>query len=61
MPLSVVNASIRSQDGRFVLVLQGDGNLVLYGPQGQPLWASNTAGHSDVWDAVMQGDGNFVV
>ena len=53
--------SIKSSDGRFTLILQGDGNLVLYGPQNQPLWASNTAGHTDVWDVIMQGDGNFVV
>jgi hypothetical protein len=52
--------SIASQDGRFRLVFQQDGNLVLYAPGNQPLWASNTAGHV-VWDALMQGDGNFVI
>lgn len=51
---------IRSPDNRFYLVLQqGDGNLVLYGPSGA-LWASNTAkGRSTA--LVMQADGNLVL
>ncbi|MEY9894860.1 hypothetical protein ABIA31_008548 [Catenulispora sp. MAP5-51] len=54
-----VNQSTLSCDGRFKLVLQGDGNLVLY--QGStPLWASNTVGQASA-NAIMQGDGNFVV
>lgn len=50
-----------SGDGRFTLVYQGDGNLVLY-QKGvtSALWASNTGGTS-AGKAVMQGDGNFVV
>jgi len=56
----VPGQSITSQDGRFTLIFQTDGNLVLYAPGGQALWASNTAGHV-VWDAVMQGDGNLVI
>jgi hypothetical protein len=51
--------SIRSSDGRYSFVYQGDGNLVLCGPAG-PLWASNTAGRS-VGTASMQGDGNLVL
>ena len=50
-----------SGDGRFRFVMQGDGNLVLYAPGNVPLWASNTSGHTNVWDAVMQSDGNLVV
>jgi WD40 repeat protein len=53
--------SIKSSDGRFTLIMQADGNLVVYGPRNQALWASGTNGHGNVWDAVMQGDGNFVV
>ena len=53
--------SIKSADGRFTFVMQADANLVLYGPGGQVLWASNTAGKSDVWELVMQGDGNLVI
>ncbi len=53
--------SIRSADGRFTFTMQGDGNLVLYGPGGQVLWASGTNGKLDVWDVIMQGDGNLVI
>jgi len=53
--------STASVDGRFRLAMQGDGNLVLYGPAGQPMWASNTGNHYDIWDVVMQGDGNLVI
>lgn len=55
-----VDGSVSSCDGRFVLVMQGDGNLVLYQHGVGALWASNTYG-SGSQIAVMQGDGNFVV
>jgi hypothetical protein len=42
------------------LVMQGDGNLVLYAPGGVPLWASGTHGHEGAFAAV-QEDCNFVV
>jgi hypothetical protein len=43
------------------LVLQGDGNLVLYSAgTGAPLWASNTAVQNP-GQLVMQGDGNLVL
>ncbi|HEV2778061.1 MAG TPA: CHAP domain-containing protein [Actinophytocola sp.] len=48
-----------SADGRYRLVMQGDGNLVEYGPSGA-LWSTRTAGHPGSW-AVMQSDGNLVV
>jgi hypothetical protein len=49
----------QSADGRFRLVYQVDGNLVLY--QGwNPLWDSRTQSTNPGF-AVMQGDGNFVV
>jgi hypothetical protein len=55
----LVNKPVLSCDGRFELVLGGDGNLVLY--QGSTaLWAANTVGKGAV-EAVMQGDGNFVL
>lgn len=54
-------SAIASCDGRFSLVMQGDGNLVLYvNSSGTPLWWSGTEGHPGAF-AVMQGDGNFVV
>ncbi len=54
-------AALKSADGRFTLNMQTDGNLVLHGPGDQPLWATGTNGHYNVWDATMQTDGNFVV
>jgi len=45
--------------GNVNLTMQGDGNLVVYGPPG-PLWSSNTA-NTSCDHAAMQGDGNFVV
>lgn len=55
-----VMGSISSQDGRSVLVMQGDGNLVLYRAGGKARWATATHGKA-VSQAVMQGDGNFVM
>jgi hypothetical protein len=49
----------QSCDGRFVLIMQHDGNLVLY--QGaEPLWHAGTH-DSGATSAVMQSDGNLVV
>ncbi len=49
-----------SCDGRFRLVMQGDGNLVLIMNGATVLWATYTNGQAGA-RAVMQGDGNFVV
>ncbi|MEU4744097.1 S8 family serine peptidase [Actinosynnema sp. NPDC023658] len=49
-----------SQDGRFTLVMQGDGNLVLYTAAGQPLWHTGTQGTGATY-VVLQNDGNLVV
>jgi hypothetical protein len=54
------NESIESPDGRFSLVLQPDGNLVLYDQNHQPVWASGTDG-LEVASATMQEDGNLVL
>jgi tyrosinase len=51
--------SFASGDGRFRLIYQTDGNLVLYGPTGA-LWASDTEG-SRLGGCIMQGDGNLVI
>ena len=48
---------LKSSDGRYLFVLQGDGNLVLYGPSGRALWATNKY---DTDRVVFQSDGNFV-
>lgn len=49
-----------SCDGRFGLVMQGDGNLVFYENGVTPLWHTGTNGTS-AHVAIMQGDGNFVL
>jgi hypothetical protein len=54
------NDSLQSEDGRCKLIMQSDGNLVLYFPNGETPWASGTE-NSDADYAVMQGDGNFVI
>jgi cell wall-associated NlpC family hydrolase len=55
-----VNQVLQSADGRFRAVMQGDGNLVVYGPHG-PTWASNTLGSGTANRLVMQSDGNLVM
>ena len=52
--------SITSQNGQSTLILQGDGNLVLYRSGGKARWATNTDGKT-VSQAIMQSDGNFVM
>jgi hypothetical protein len=56
---------LMSPNQQYQLILQGDGNLVLYpvtdgNEEGQPLWASGTNGYY-VTQAIMQADGNFVI
>lgn len=41
-------------------VMQGDGNLVIYTPDGTPIWASNTWGHNGAY-LVVQDDENVVI
>lgn len=52
--------SARSCDGRFDLVMQDDGNLVLYGENDKALWHTHTYG-TDAAYVVMQHDGNLVL
>ena len=47
---------LQSSDGRYKLIMQGDGNLVLYNSSGRAIWATNRSGVF----AIVQGDGNFV-
>lgn len=49
-----------SPDGRFRLVMQADGNLVLYAPGPAALWHTRTAGRPGA-TAVLQADGNLVL
>lgn len=56
-----INQALVSPNGRFELILQSDGNLVLYRlTNGEALWDSRTNGQH-VMRAIMQGDGNFVL
>jgi hypothetical protein len=52
--------SLVSPRGRYQLIVQGDGNVVLYAWDGRVLWHAGTNGHPGAWVA-MQGDGNLVV
>lgn len=52
-------ARLRSPSGQFQLVLQTDGNLVLYDGQ-SAIWATGTNGQA-VSQAAMQADGNLVL
>jgi len=54
---------LRSEDGRYRLVMQGDGNLVMYDNSSDAsIWASNTGGSGEgPFRAVVQNDGNFVI
>ena len=55
-----VNEALASNNAIVKVVMQMDGNLVLYRQSdGGALWASNTWGTA-MDHAVMQGDGNFV-
>lgn len=54
--------SVRSTDGRYLFAMQGDGNLVLYGPSGRAIWATSFV--SSAWRSqefvIFQSDGNLV-
>ncbi len=56
---NAVNDRLTSSNGLYTLVMQDDGNLVLY-TGGNVLWQTTTSG-TDAKRAVMQTDGNFVV
>lgn len=52
--------SLLSPNGAYRAVMQGDGNLVVYGSNGGVRWASATSGRGATWLA-MQSDGNLVL
>jgi hypothetical protein len=54
-----IGESLLSKDERYQLILQGDGNLVLYS-LGKAVWASWTVGRGGV-KLIMQSDGNIVL
>ncbi|MBK5543289.1 putidacin L1 family lectin-like bacteriocin [Pseudomonas sp. TH04] len=46
--------------GNVALVFQGDGNLVVYGPNSSVIWASYSQNKGGT-KCIMQGDGNLVI
>lgn len=50
--------TVTSENGKYILVMQADGNLVLYRNDGAVRFATYRFGNNF---AAMQGDGNFVV
>jgi hypothetical protein len=52
--------SVKSPDGRFELMYQRDGDLVLYGPGRVRVWSSGTEGET-AGRAITEADGDFVV
>lgn len=54
------NQYIESANTKYLLIMQGDGNLVQYGDGQRVIWNSETGGHPGAF-AVFQWDGNLVV
>ena len=54
------NEVLTSDNGLYSLIMQLDGNLVLYGPTG-PIWATNTFCVACGSYLIMQQDGNLVL
>ncbi len=55
----VAGQGVKSYGGQYTLIVQNDGNVVLYGPSGA-LWSTRTDGQS-ISLLAMQGDGNLVL
>jgi len=53
--------SLLSNNKLHTLILQSDGNVVLYNQHSQPIWATNTGGLIQPRDFIMQTDGNLVL
>ncbi len=49
-----------SDGGQYHLVMQTDGNLVIYAPNNVPIWATGTNGRDGAY-LSMQDDGNLVI
>jgi microsomal dipeptidase-like Zn-dependent dipeptidase len=56
-----VTQVLTSPSGRFIAIMQADGNFVVYN-QNNPVWASNTNGQGSApFNLIIQSDGNLVV
>ena len=55
-----IDQKLTSSNGKYTLIMQGDGNLVLYTESNTPVWATRTEGKGAV-RASLQDDGNLVL
>lgn len=55
-----IDQKLTSNNGRYTLIMQGDGNLVLYTESNTPVWSTRTQGSGAV-RASLQDDGNLVL
>jgi LysM repeat protein len=55
-----IDQKLTSSNGKYTLIMQGDGNLVLYTESNTPVWATSTQGSGAV-RASLQDDGNLVL
>jgi LysM domain len=55
-----IDQKLTSNNGKYTLIMQGDGNLVLYTESNTPVWATRTQGSGAV-RASLQDDGNLVL
>jgi hypothetical protein len=54
------HSKLSPAQGPYQIDMQGDGNLVIYGHYGYPMWTSWSKGQNNDW-AVLAEDGNFFV
>ncbi|MCA1696594.1 MAG: LysM peptidoglycan-binding domain-containing protein [Actinobacteria bacterium] len=55
-----IDQKLTSSNGKYTLIMQGDGNLVLYTESNASVWATRTQGSGAV-RASLQDDGNLVL
>ncbi|MDQ3900078.1 MAG: LysM peptidoglycan-binding domain-containing protein [Actinomycetota bacterium] len=55
-----IDQKLTSSNGKYSLIMQGDGNLVLYTESNTPVWSTRTQGSGAV-RASLQDDGNLVL
>ena len=55
-----IDQKLTSSNGKYSLIMQGDGNLVLYTESNTPVWATRTEGSGAI-RASLQDDGNLVL
>jgi LysM repeat protein len=55
-----IDQKLTSSNGKYNLIMQGDGNLVLYTESNTPVWSTRTEGKGAI-RASLQDDGNLVL